>query len=477
MPRRKANDLFLRTDSGNAELIAAKFREWLRFDHRRGRWLVWRNNRWVEDRDGEVFRMAKVAARYRLENSARIADDEQRKEAAAWSLQSESRYRLQAALDLAKCTAPISDAGADWDADPFLIGVQNGIVDLRNGQLRTARPQDHVTIHAGVQFDLTASCPKFDEFLREIFLHDADVIAFIQRAVGYCLTGAVTEQCLFLCHGDGQNGKSTFLEAIRSVLGGYAHNLPFSAFELAGRSAISNDLATLVCKRFVTAAETSEGARWNEARVKALTGGDRCTARFLYGEYFSFDPTAKFWLAVNHKPQVTDDSHGFWRRVRLIPFLARFSGRDCDKDLLAKLKSEASGILVWAIKGCLLWQRDGLGLPKSIDLATQAYREESDPLAQFLNDRYVLCPDGVVESSILRRDYQNWSTENGEKPLDPRTFTNRLRARGCLNGRFGHNRVRGWKGLLPVAETCEAEAAKADARQADARTDADAKIQ
>jgi putative DNA primase/helicase len=272
--------------------------------------------------------------------------------------------------------------------------------------------------------------------------------------------------------GDGENGKSTFLETIRSVLGGYAHNLPFSAFELAGRSAISNDLATLVCKRFVTAAETSEGARLNEARVKALTGGDRCTARFLYGEYFSFDPTAKFWLAVNHKPQVTDDSHGFWRRVRLIPFLARFSGRDCDKDIQAKLKSEASGILAWAIKGCLLWQQEGLGLPESIDLATKAYREESDPLAHFLDERYVICADGFVESSILRRDYENWGRENGERPLDQRAFGNRLRAHGCVNGRFGHNRVRGWKGLRPVAETCEAEAANADAR-----TDADAKIQ
>jgi putative DNA primase/helicase len=470
MSKRTLNDSFLRTDSGNAELIAAKFREGLRFDHRRGRWLVWLDNRWVADRDGEVFRLAKAAARDRLKNSARIADDEERKQSAAWALQSESRYRLQAALDLAKCTAPISDAGADWDADPFLLGVQNGIVDLRNGQLRTPRPQDRVTIYAGVKFDSTASCPKFEEFLREIFLRDADVIDFIRRGIGYCLTGAVTEQCLFLCHGDGQNGKSTFLETIRCVLGNYAHNLPFSAFELAGRSAISNDLATLVCKRFVTAAETSEGARWNEARVKAVTGGDSCTARFLYGEYFSFDPTAKFWLAVNHKPQVTDDSHGFWRRVRLIPFLGRFSGCDCDKDLLAKLKSEASGILAWAIKGCLLWQRDGLGLPNSIDLATKAYREESDPLAPFLDERYVICADGFVESSILRRDYEDWERENGERPLDQRAFSNRLRARGCLNGRFGHNRVRGWKGLRPMAETCEAEAE-------DARTDADAKIQ
>jgi putative DNA primase/helicase len=468
----KASDLFPRTDSGNAELIAAKFIDRLRFDHCRGRWLVWIDNRWHEDCDGEVFRLAKKAARERLSHAARIEDEEKRKESVAWALQSESRYRLQAALDLAKYTSPISDAGVNWDSDPFILGVRNGVVDLHKGQLRAARPEDCVTANTGVGFDPAALCPRFEKFLSEIFLHDADVIAFIQRAVGYCLSGTVSEQCLFLCHGDGENGKSTFLETIRSVLGSYAHNLPFSAFELAGRSAISNDLATLVCKRFVTAAETNEGARWNEARVKALTGGDRCTARFLYGEYFSFDPTAKFWLAVNHKPHVTDDSHGFWRRVRLIPFLARFSGGVCDKDLLAKLKSEASGILAWAVKGCLLWQREGLGLPNSIDLATRAYREQSDPLVDFLGERYVLCADGFAESSILRRDYEEWARENGEKPLDQRAFSHRLRARGCENGRFGHNRVRGWRGLRPFVKTCETEAANADAR-----TDADAKIQ
>jgi putative DNA primase/helicase len=472
MPEPTPDDRFLRTDSGNAELIATKFPDRLRFDHRRGRWLLWMDNRWVEDREGAVFRLAKAAARERLSNAARITDDGARKQSAAWALQSESRYRLQAALDLAKSTSPISDSGENWDTDQFLLGVRNGIVDLRNGQLRLGRPRDRVAIYTEVSFDAAAQCPCFERFLDEIFLHDCEVTAFIQRAIGYCLSGAVTEQCLFLCHGDGENGKSTFLETIRNVLGDYAHNLPFSAFELVGRSAISNDMASLVSKRFVTAAETSEGARLNEARVKALTGGDRCTARFLYREYFSFDPTAKFWLAFNHKPHVTDDSHGFWRRVRLIPFLAHFSGNDCDKDILAKLKTEASGILAWAIRGCLLWQQQGLGLPPSIDAATKAYREESDPVAEFLDDRYVISTDAFVESSILRSDYEDWAKQNGEKPLHHRGFSNRLRARGFVNDRSGHNRARGWRGLLPKAanlvETGEC---------ADARTDADAKIQ
>jgi putative DNA primase/helicase len=465
-------DSFLMTDSGNAELIAAKFRDRLRFDHRRGRWLVWMHNKWVEDCDGEVCRLAKAAARDRLAAAAKIKHDDPRKEHIQWALQSESRYRLQAALDLAKCTPPVSDAGANWDTDRFLLGVRNGAVDLRTGQLRSVSPADRITIYSDSLFDPAAVCPRFESFLGEVFLHDADVIAFIQRAIGYCLTGAVTEQCLFLCYGHGENGKSTFLETIRSILGGYAHDLPFSAFELAGRSAISNDLAGLVSKRFVTASETNESIRLNEGRVKALTGGDRCTARFLYKEYFSFDPTAKFWLAFNHKPQVTDDSHGFWRRVRLIPFLAQFSGSECDKGLVTKLKAETSGVLAWAVKGCLLWQQQGLGLPNSIDLATKTYREESDPLVEFLDERYDICEDAFVESSVLRRDYENWAAENGDKPLNNRALSSRLRARGLVNDRLGHNRVRVWKGLRPKAAP-----QMGDCECADARTNADAKIQ
>lgn len=281
---------FPRTDSGNAELIAAKYRDYLRFDHRRKIWLVWKDRRWTEDQDGQVCRMAKEAARDRLKGTANIRDDEKRDQLVTWALKSESQYRLRAALELAKTTLPVSDAGDGWDSNPFLLGLRNGVLDLRTGQLRPAQPEDRITIHTPIPFAPKAHCPRFEQFLSEVFLGDSELVGFVQRAVGYCLTGNVSEQCLFLCYGEGANGKSTFLETIRYVFGGYAHNLPFSAFELAARSGIPNDLAGLVGKRLVTAVETSENARFNESRIKALTGGDRCTARFLYGEYFSFDP-------------------------------------------------------------------------------------------------------------------------------------------------------------------------------------------
>ncbi len=472
MSKRSA-DLYPWTDSGNAELIAARFKDSLRFDHQRKRWLVWRRKRWQEDRDGAVFRMAKAAARERLRAAACIREDDKREAMIDWARLSESHYRLKAALELAKNTAPIANAGNRWDSDPFLLGVGNGVVDLRTGHLRTARPQDRITLNTEILYEPSARCPRFEQFLREAFSSDAEVIQFVQKAVGYSLSGDVTEQCLFACCGDGANGKSTLLEIIRYVLGDYAHNLPFSAFELTARSSISNDIAGVASKRFVTAVETNENVRLNEGRLKALTGGDRCTARFLYQENFSFDPTAKFWLAFNHKPRVTDDSHGFWRRIRLIPFTTKFSDSNRDKDLPAKLRAEAQGILSWAVRGCLLWQQEGLGVPPAVDAATKTYRQENDAVGEFIEERYLASPDGFVSSSVLRAEYEYWAQENGETALDPRALADRLRARGLVRDRGGQPRVRGWRGLQKRPGPFTGEVVEI----VDTRTGEDAKIQ
>lgn len=465
--QRKAPNSFPLTDSGNAELIAAIYGDRLRFNHCRGHWLIWKDGHWSEDAP-EVFLMAKAAARARLRGADKNGTPEARASAAKWATDSESRYRLVAALELAKNEAPISDAGDEWDSEPFLLCVGNGIVDLHTGKLRNEHPEDRVTLHTKIVFDPSAKCPRFEQFLQEVFLQNEEMIRFVQKAIGYSLTGDVREDCLFLCYGTGANGKSTLLETMRYVLGAYAHNLLFSAFELAARSGIPNDIATLVSRRFVTAAETNENVQFNEARIKALTGGDKVTARFLYKEQFDFDPTAKFWLAFNHKPRVTDDSHGFWRRIRLIPFLAMFNGPQDDKTLRTKLRGEASGILAWAVQGCLLWQNEGLGMPVAVRQATAHYRSESDPLAAFFADRYELCSDGFVESATLLRDYVTWAEETGEMQLDPRAFATRLRARGLVNTRVGHLRKRGWRGLRQGVTAV---------LSADTRTDADGIIQ
>jgi putative DNA primase/helicase len=199
----------------------------------------------------------------------------------------------------------------------------------------------------------------------------------------------------------------------------------------------------------VTSVETNESTRLNEGRIKALTGGDPITARFLYGEFFTFQPVAKFWLAFNHKPRVVDDSYGFWRRIHLIPFVHIFAGQQEDKQLDRKLFAEAPGILNWAIRGCLDWQQSGLSVPQAIEVATKEYREESDSVAAFLDDRCCVGPGGWVSSGDLFAAYCKWTKEQDEEnPLDRRAFTTRIaRVEGVLSKRSGKERTRGWGGI------------------------------
>lgn len=326
-------------------------------------------------------------------------------------------------LAQAQSEPPIGDAGDQWNRDRWLTGVANGVLDLRTGTLRQGLPSDGITMHVSVAFDPDASCPRWLRFLDEVFRGDHELIEFIQRAVGYSLTGITSEQCMFLCYGKGANGKSVLLAVLRAIAGGYAYNAPFSLFEIHGRSAIPNDLAALVGRRLVTSSETNEGTRLNEARVKALTGCDPITARFLHGEFFTFDPVAQYWLAVNHKPTVADDSHGFWRRVRLIPFVRQFSDEEADQHLVAVLLAELPGILRWAVAGTVAWQEGGLGTPPAVRQATDSYRQESDPLAAFI-DQCCIEGDGFsVGSSQAYKAYKAWAHDQGMSDREILTST------------------------------------------------------
>ena len=208
----------------------------------------------------------------------------------------------------------------------------------------------------------------------------------------------VPEQVILVCHGGGSNGKTTLFGAVRGAMGDYAHNAPFNTFEKAYHAGVPTDVADLDGRRFVTASETSETTRLNEARIKVLSGSDPITARHLYGRFFTYLPSGKLWLAVNHRPAVTDDSHGFWRRVRLIPFTRQFAEHEQDRRLIDALRDEAPGILAWLVRGCLDWQRFGLHPPNKVRAATDAYREDSDAIAPFL-EAACECGDGFNTAS------------------------------------------------------------------------------
>ncbi|MCJ7510138.1 MAG: phage/plasmid primase, P4 family [Dehalococcoidia bacterium] len=414
---------FPRTDSGNAELFARLYGHRLRYDHRRKRWLLWIDHWWKPDVDEEVLRVAKEATRRRYDAAPdQFHDPDEFKAEAKLAISSESRMRLEAMLALAQAERPIADSGDGWDADPWLLAVANGVVDLHTGALREGRPDDRITMHSPVPYDPEARCQRWLAFLREVFGDDDELLDFIWRACAYSLTGLTNEECHFLCFGSGCNGKGTFNRVQRDILGDYAANTAFSTLEMSSRNSIPNDLAALYGKRLVTASELNEAVRLNEARMKMLAGQDPVTARFLHGEYFTFVPNAKFWLAVNHKPIVNDDSTGFWRKIRLIPFIQCFEGR-ADRNLKDALKSEYPGILAWMVDGCLEWQRRGLDPPPSVRAATEQYRAESDPIADFLRDRCTTGAELTARAGELYIAYQSWALTQGLKEREQLTAT------------------------------------------------------
>ncbi len=254
---------------------------------------------------------------------------------------------------------------------------------------------------------------------------------------------------VFICYGRGANGKSVFLATLRHLLGAYACNTPFSTLERAqGGGGISNDVAALAGKRLVTASEAREGARLNEERLKALTGGDAVTARFLYSELFTFIPQLKLWLAVNHRPRVSDDSSGFWRRIRLIPFTQTFAGERQDPRLGEVLAKEAEGILAWAVRGCLEWQTRGLEPPAPVKAATEEYQSENDPLASFLAECCRIEPGAHSGAGELYKAYVAHCFEYGiRKPMSATAFGRRLTERGIKRDRLGGGGKIGYAGI------------------------------
>ena len=397
------------TDAGNAEYFTSLYGDRLRYDHRRDRWLEWATHYWREDTDGHVMRLALKADRDRYKEALSIEDLKERERVAKWAIGSEQRARLEAAVAIARNLLPIADSGEHWDDDPWLFCVANGVIDLRTGGLRPGKQSDLVTMKSPAAYDPEASAPRWQAFLAEVFDDNADLIAYLQKYFGYALTGVTREQLCLIGYGQGANGKGRLSAALRHIQGDYAYNAPFSTFELTNRAAIPNDMAALVGKRLVTSSETNEGTRLNEARLKALVGEDPITARFLHCEFFTFIPTCKLFLTVNHRPRVHDDTYGFWRKVRLVPFNRQFKGRADDKDLLDKMISEASGILSWLIEGCLKWQREGLEpTPECVTRATAEYQSDSDPLSEFILDQCAITPQGRVSGRDFYQHYKDW---------------------------------------------------------------------
>lgn len=434
-----------RSDTGNAECLAQLFGDDLRYCHTRKKWLTWDGSRWALDEGSAITHrnmIAVVRARFRACDS--ITDLEQRKKAASWCVGCESTNKLEAALRTATRLQAFSTTIERWDGHHLIGAALGATLDLHTVVHRVVRREDYLTMQLGATYDPDATCPRWIQFLDEVFLSNAELIAYIQRAVGYCLTGDTREQKLFLCFGPGANGKSVFLEILTALLGDYAANASFETFDANRRNESSNDLAALRGKRLVTVIETEEGRRLAEARVKSVTGQDPITCRFLYGEFFTYRPTYKIWLAMNHLPVIRGTEKGIWRRIELIPFKADFEGRE-DKTLAAQLRAELDGILQWAMEGLRLWWQRGLDTPATVKQATKQYRDDSDQIGRWVADRCVVVSNVFLSSAIGYKNYETWCKDVGEDAVSQNKWSRRMNEKGFQPN--PDTSKRGWLGI------------------------------
>lgn len=436
------------TDWGNAQWLCGREDGDIRYCHLWGRWMYWDGRRWAIDETGEIERRAKETVQSMYLLASMEDDSKTRKAIADHARKSEADSKILAMIRSATSEPGIPIKPKELDTDPMLLTVMNGSLDLKTGELHPHHRDNLITKIIPVAYDPAAKCAGWIAFLARIMNDSEPLMSFLQRSIGYSLTGDVSEQCLFLLHGLGSNGKTTLLSVLQALMGDYAKQARFESFLIRDHGGIPNDIAGLDGARLVTAAEAGQGRRLDEGLIKQLTGQDRVAARFLHQEFFEFVPQFKLWLAANHKPRIIGTDLAIWRRIKLIPFNITIAEEERDPKLPERLKEELSGILNWALEGCRAWQKAGLGTPEEVKAATGQYREEMDGLGEFIEERCTLRPDLRTTPAALYRAYTEWAQANGENPrsmLSKRTFGLCLSERGLLPGKSGSFRY--WSGI------------------------------
>jgi putative DNA primase/helicase len=332
---------------------------------------------------------------------------------------------------------------SQWDADPWLLNTPTGTVDLRTGEIHQHRRDEYITkiTVAGPGGD----CSRWLQFLDRITGGDRELQSFLQRMIGYALTGSTREHALFFLYGPGSNGKSVFLSTISGLLADYAKTAPASSFTASTTEQHPTDLAGLRGARLVTAIETEDGAGWAESKIKSVTGGDKIAVRFMRGNFFEFQPEFKLFIAGNHKPGLRSVDEAIRRRLHFIPFTVTIPEHDRDRSLGEKLRLEYPGILTWAIQGCLAWQRDGLKPPIAVCNATADYLASEDTIGRWLEECCAIDQGGWTSAGTLFTTYQAWCKKTGEREGSMKRFTQQLETRGFERARTRH--AKGFNGI------------------------------
>ncbi len=417
------------TELGNARRLVDLMAGAARYETASRDWFVWDERRWGRDDEGQVSRLAKRVVDDLLSAAKLVNDPDTFKRRVAFAHKSQSAARITGMTELAKTEPGVPIKFDAFDRQPHLLNVANGMIDLRTGALVPHDRTAFATHVLDVAYDAAATCPAFERFVADVLDHDPELIAYVQQAIGYAATGETREQCFFVLHGEGANGKSTFLNAIRSVLGTYSKHTPTDTL-VAKAGGASNDLARLAGTRFVTASEANADQRLADALLKQVTGDEPIVARFLFKEFISFRPTFKLFLATNQLPQVNGNDPAMWRRIRTIPFTRVFAPEQQDRGLAEKLAAEEAGILAWIVRGAVAWYRDGLSTPAAVQAANADYRSEMDSVGQFIDEKCEIAPSACVSASALYSSYRFHSNDNGRPPVNLTVFGRALSTRG-----------------------------------------------
>lgn len=424
----KAKKNYTYDDTGNAQRFVDEFGEDIRYHYKNKCWMIWDGKTWNKDDKQQIKNLAdKMIAEIKKEYFDELGEDDKKAEAILKNFKHlSSTSGKDAMLKEAMHIQSIATTNADYDADPYLLNCENGVVNLRTGELLPHDRKYMLSKNTRVPVDFNGKPKEWLKAIDGIFQSNEGVLSFVKKAIGYSLTGDTKEQCFFQCYGNGANGKSVFLNAIGSILGDYAINAQVQSILAKGNSSnggnASPDIARMNGARFVRTNEPNEGSKFDEGLVKQLTGGDVVTARFLYGEEFQFKSEFKMWIACNYKIVVRGTDKGIWRRMRLIPFEAEFEGKNEDKSLESKIKAECPQILAWAIEGCLEWQKEGLEMPDEIRIATNEYRDEMDIVRSFAKDRIKAKPRNKIKASLIYTAYKQWARDGNEYMMSNQKF-------------------------------------------------------
>lgn len=433
------------TDTGNAHRLYDKFGNVIRYSYNRKKWFFWTGKAWTLDESGEIKKMADEVCDDIKREAWNIQDEDLQEQMLRFAKKTASSSSKEAMIKECQHLFDIPASPDSFDGYTDFLNCQNGIINLRNGELIPHDANFMMSKICNSEYDTKKRKPKlWLKFLDDITNGDKELQEYIQKCIGYSISGSNREQCAYFLYGMGNNGKSTFLDTIADLLGNYSANTQPETIMLQSRIGSSggganSDIARLKSARFVTSEEPTEGVRLNEGLLKQLTGGSRITCRFLYGDEFEYTPEFKIWIATNHKPVIRGTDFGIWRRIKLIPFEVNIPKEKVDKNLKYKLRHEFPQILAWAVEGCIKWQNEGIEEPECVRSATSDYKQEMDLIAGFVEECVIIDyeDDNKIMASDLFTVYSKWAKQNNEWEMSSKRFFMELAKKVPDKGRNG----------------------------------------